>query len=318
MVHVGSLSLSRGSHSAWDTAETDFGIRDVRVRGTELLLNGVPVHAFGANRVSEDPSLGLIEPVSVIERDLGDMLAANMRMMRIAHYPQAPALLNYADRHGMLLIEEAGNWNLSGWQMNDPQLRATWQSQMREMVERDWNHPSIIAWSVGNEYESASAGGLAWTHDMRTFTLGVDAARLITFSSRFTFDPAVHTGDDESSRYSDFVCINMYNQYAARLDRAHALWPDKPIFVTEFGKKGEPGLHDPLRIADIQSAASLIKSRPWVVGGALWTWSDYRSRRPDTPSDGIRIWGVVTFDRQHRDSWDIVRDLFRTESTPSK
>ena len=110
----------------------------------------------------------------------------------------------------------------------------------------------------------------------------------------------------------------MYNQYAARLDRANALWPDKPIFVTEFGKMGEPGLHDPLRIADIQSAASLIKSRPWVVGGALWTWSDYRSRRPDTPSDGIRIWGVVTFDRQHRDSWDIVRDLFRTESTPSK
>ena len=301
-----------------DIAESDFGVRDVRVRGTELLLNGKPVHAFGANRVSEDPQLGLIETASVIERDLGDMLAANMRMMRIAHYPQSPALLDYADRHGMLLIEEAGNWNLSGWQMEDSQLRATWQSQMREMIERDWNHPSIIAWSVGNEYESASAGGLAWTRDMRAFTLDTDATRLITFASRFTFDTRVHSGDEESSRYSDFVSINMYGQYAAHLDRAHALWPNKPIFVTEFGKMGEPGLHDPRRIADIQEAVSAIKSSPWAIGGSLWTWADYRSRRSDTPADGIRIWGVVTFDRQHRDSWNVVHDLFQTDSTPSK
>ena len=44
---------------------------------------------------------------------MSDMLADNMRMMRIAHYPQPPALLDFADRHGMLIIPEAGNWNMS-------------------------------------------------------------------------------------------------------------------------------------------------------------------------------------------------------------
>jgi beta-glucuronidase len=296
-----------------DTFVTRVGIREIRVRGTELLLNGKVVHLFGANRVSEDPAAGLIEPVAVIERDLGDMLADNMRMMRIAHYPQAPALLDYADSHGILIVAEAGNWNMGAWQMDDPGIRALWQQQMREMMERDWNHPSIVAWSVGNEYESATSSGIRWTRDMRAFTLALDPTRLITFASRFTFDPAVRTGSDEASQYSDFVSINAYGQYAEHLDRAHALWPDKPIFVTEFGKMGEAELHDPQRSAEIENAVGAMRARPWVIGGALWTWADYRSRFPGTPADGIRKWGVVTFDRQHRDSWAITQKLFATE-----
>jgi beta-glucuronidase len=296
-----------------DEFVTHLGIREIRVQGTELLLNGKAVHLFGANRVSEDPVAGLIEPASVIERDLGDMLADNMRMMRIAHYPQAPALLDYADSHGMLIIAEAGNWNMNDWQMDDPGIRKLWRQQMREMMERDWNHPSIIAWSVGNEYESATTSGIRWTRDMRAYTLSIDPSRLITFASRFTFDAAVRSGTEEGSQYSDFVSINAYGQYAEHLDRAHTLWPGKPIFVTEFGKMGEAGLHDPQRSAEIETAVGAMRARPWVIGGALWTWADYRSRFPGTPADGIRKWGVVTFDRQHRDSWAVTQKLFATE-----
>lgn len=301
-----------------DELTTSYGLRDVRVRGVQLLLNGIPIHAFGANRVSEGPQYGLEEPDSVIERDLGDMLADNMRMMRIAHYPLSPRLLDFADRHGMLLIEEAGNWNMGAWQMDDKEVRSRWKSQMHEMVERDWNHPSIIAWSVGNEYESDTPAGIAWTRDMRAFTLGLDATRLITFASRFTFQPSVTAGTQEASQYSDFVCINMYDHYPEHLDKVHALWPDKPVFVTEFGKMGEEGLHDTERIANITQAVNAMKSRPWVIGGSLWTWADYRSRFPGTPADGIRKWGVVTFDRHHRDSWQAVHDLFATDFVTGK
>ncbi len=76
---------------------------------------------------------------------------------------------------------------------------------------------------------------------------------------------------------------------------------------------GEPGLHDPLRIADITEAVTAMKARPWVIGGSLWTWADYRSLHKGTPADGIRRWGTVTFDRQHRDSWQVVQQLFATQ-----
>lgn len=296
-----------------DSVSAKIGVREVRVRGTELLLNGNPVHLFGANRVSEDPVEGLRESDAIVSRDMSDMLAANMRMMRIAHYPQAPALLDFADAHGMLLIAEAGNWNMSAWQMADPEIRALWKKEMREMMEQDWNHPSVVAWSVGNEYESYTKDGVDWTHDMRAYTLDIDPTRLITFASRFTQEPVVKTGKDEASQYSDFVSVNIYGDYAKRFDRVHELYPDKPVFVTEFGKMGEAGKHDPLRIEDITAGVEAMKARPWMIGGSLWTWADYRSLYPGTPQNGIRNWGVVEFDREHRDSWDVVQKLFATE-----
>lgn len=296
-----------------DELRAKIGVRQILVQGTELLLNGKVVHLFGANRVSEDPKDGLRESDAIIQRDMSDMLADNMRMMRIAHYPQAPALLDFADSHGMLIIAEAGNWNMSAWQMADPGIRATWKKQMKEMMEQDWNHPSIIAWSVGNEYESFTHDGINWTRDMRAYTLGLDPTRLITFASRFTGDPSVKTGKDEACQYSDFVSINVYGNYAHAFDHAHMLYPHKPIFVTEFGKMGEPGLHDPERIKVITEAVDAMKARPWMIGGSLWSWADYRSLHRGTPASGIRYWGVVTFDRQHRDSWQVVHDLFDTD-----
>jgi beta-glucuronidase len=301
-----------------DELDAKFGVREIRVQGTELLLNGKAVHLFGANRVSEDPKEGLRESDAIIERDMSDMLADNMRMMRIAHYPQTPALLDFADKHGMLIIPEAGNWNMSAWQMADPGIRATWQKQMKEMMEQDWNHPSVIAWSVGNEYESFTKAGIDWTRDMRAYTLGLDSTRLITFASRFTGDPSVKTGTDEASQYSDFISINVYGNYAKSFDHVHELYPDKPVFVTEFGKMGEPGVHDPERIKDISTAVAAMKERPWMIGGSLWTWADYRSLHRGTPASGIRYWGVVNLDREHRDSWKVVHDLFDTDFLEGK
>lgn len=295
-----------------DELTAKIGVREIRVQGTELLLNGKVVHLFGANRVSEDTQEGLRESDAIVERDMNDMLAGNMRMMRIAHYPQTPALLDFADRHGMLIIAEAGNWNMSAWQMADPEIRATWQRQMKEMMEQDWNHPSVIAWSMGNEYESATQQGIDWTRDMRVYTLGLDSTRLITFASRFTGDPFVKNGKDEASQYSDFVSVNVYYDYGKNFDHVHDLYPDKPVFVTEFGRNGEPGKHDPKRIQEITEAVNAMKGRPWIIGGSLWAWADYRSLLYDTPATGIRYWGVVNIDREHRDSWDMAKKLFTT------
>jgi Beta-galactosidase/beta-glucuronidase len=296
-----------------DELKSKIGVREIRVQGTQLLLNGRPVHLFGANRVNDDPKEGIAESGAIIERDMSDMLADNMRMMRIAHYPQPPALLDFADKHGMLIIAEAGNWNMSAWQMADQGIRNLWKRQMKEMMEQDWNHPSVIAWSMGNEYESYTKDGIDWTRDMRAYTLGLDPTRLITFASRFTQEPVVKTGKDEASQYSDFVSVNIYGNYAKRFDRVHELYPDKPVFVTEFGKMGEPGKHDPERIKDITDAVNAMKARQWMIGGSLWTWNDYRSLHRGTPASGIRYWGVVNVNREHRDSWDVVQKLFATE-----
>ncbi|MCU1321811.1 MAG: beta-galactosidase [Acidobacteriaceae bacterium] len=298
-------------HLGEEVFRSRIGVRKIEVRGTELLLNGRVVHLNGANRIGEDEEEGSRESDAIIERDLTDMLAANMRMMRIAHYPQTEAMLRFADEHGMLIIAEAGNWGMSSWQIADPDIRKRWKLQMNEMMEMDWNHPSVIAWSVGNEYESYKQEGKDWTRDMRSYTLSLDQTRLVTFADRYTGDPSVKTGADDASQFSDFVSVNVYGNYAKAFDHVHQLYPDKPVFITEFGKMTDAGLHDPERIANINEAMTAVKARPWIIGASLWTWNDYRSFIKGTPSNGIRSWGVVTLKRERRDSWKAVQELFK-------
>ena len=301
-----------------DTWQTHIGIRKVEVRGTQLLLNGRPIRLFGANRHSDHPRFGLIEPQEVVEQDMGLMLESNMRFMRIGHHAQAVALLDYADRHGILLVEEAANWQLNPAEMDDPDIGRLWQQQMREMVERDWNHPSIIAWSVGNEYDSHTPSGVRWTREAMAFTRGVDSTRLLTFASNKDARPQVKGPQDEASFLSDFVCLNIYGNHTGRLDHAHSLWPDKPIFVSEFGRMGDEGLEDVKRVANLTAAIEAMKARPYVIGGGIWAFSDYRSRHPGTPPSGYRPWGVITPDRERRASFEAVKKMFAPDGAAGR
>jgi beta-glucuronidase len=139
-----------------DTARTTFGIRKIEIQGTKLLLNGEPVSLGGCNRPLDYPGYGSMDPPDVLDEDFTLIKNAGMELSRISHYPVSTEMLDWADRHGMLIIAEAGNWQMTTKQMEDRAMRAKFQSQMKEMVERDWNHPSVIAWSVGNEYQRGS------------------------------------------------------------------------------------------------------------------------------------------------------------------
>jgi len=125
-----------------DEWRSTIGIRKIEVRGAKVLLNGRPIFLFGANRHSDHPRFGLIEPREVVEEDMGLMMEANMRLARIGHHAQAVRSLIMPIAHGFLLVEEAANWQLSETDMQDPEICRLWEQQMREMLERDWNHPA--------------------------------------------------------------------------------------------------------------------------------------------------------------------------------
>ena len=169
------------------------------MRGAELQLNGRPVRLGGANRPSDDPKFGLLEPIEVVERDVRLMKAAGMELQRINHHAPPPALLDLADRLGLLIVPEAGNWQPAADAMDDPAMRADFENQMRELVERDWNHPSVVAWSVGNEYASDTPAGVRWTTDMVALVRKLDPSRLVTFASYRAFRPDLPRPEDEGS-----------------------------------------------------------------------------------------------------------------------
>jgi beta-glucuronidase len=299
--------------SGLDAHATTFGIRRFEVRGTELHLNGRPVRLGGANRPSDDPKFGLLEPVEVVERDLKLMKAAGMELQRIIHYAPPPALLDLADRLGLLIIGEAGNWNLQPAQMDDAGMRADFENQMHELIERDWNHPSVIAWSVGNEYASDTPSGMRWTKDMAAFVRGLDPSRLITFASYRAFRPDLARPEDEGSHLVDFVSINTYAAPARLgevLDLVHQRYPQKPIFVSEFGLRDDKAKSVDDRRGYFREAIDVMRRRPFIAGASVWTLQDYRSRYPDTAANGYRPWGVVDHLRAPRDAYHVVAREF--------
>lgn len=268
-----------------------FGFRKVEVRGTAIHLNGEPIRLNGYNRVGDDRVAGATEPTYLVRRDLDRMKAAGAGLMRIHHVPQTPELLDYADEIGMLLIEEIPVWG-SGANL-DPADETT-RAELRDMVRRDYNHPSIIAWSVANEIRGTSEEGRVFVREMIAYIKStLDSTRLCTYVSN-SFGGAATAGA-EALQYTDFACINMYGSFASGADHVHGLYPDKPIFISEYSSDSftfPTGREDPDFRTTSDAAATVFPVRPWIVGSSHWTFNDYRSNYGGSSPNQVRGWGI--------------------------
>lgn len=282
-----------------DTLSSAFGIRKLEVQNAQLLLNGVPIRVGGGNRVVDYPGQGALEPDWLVEKDFRLMKEAGMEFQRLTHYPPSESFYDWADRYGMLIITEPGNWQLTPRHMDNDTFRRKFQQQFREMMERDWNHPSVIAYSVGNEYLSETPAGQRWTKDMIAYGRSLDATRLYTFASmRLNILP--QKPEDEASQYCDFVCTNTYGGHAKALDHIHKLYPDKPILISEWGIRADNAAGEAGQVTHFENVMAEIRKRPYVVGAAWWTYNDYQSRYVGTNPNGYRPWGLVGPDRSPR------------------
>ncbi|QKZ14222.1 glycoside hydrolase family 2 protein [Spirosoma sp. KUDC1026] len=290
-----------------DTVQTNFGIRKVEVRSTQLLLNGQPIKMAGGNRVVDYPGLGSLEPDWVVEKDMRLMKEAGMELQRLTHYTPSETIYDWADRNGMLIIAEAGNWQLTPTQMDNDTIRTKFRQQFREMAERDWNHPSVIAYSVGNEYLSEQPAGQRWTKDMIAYARELDPTRLYTFASmRLNILPK--KPEDEASQYCDFVSTNTYGNHLAILKHIHALYPNKPIFISEYGTRADGKDGEAGQVTHLDKFLSDVRQLPYVIGASWWAFNDYQSRYQGTNANGYRPWGLVEPDRTKR-------PLYKTHQT---
>jgi beta-glucuronidase len=293
-----------------DTVRTRFGIRSVKVSGTQLLLNGEPIRMGGCNRPLDYPSYGSLDPEEVLLKDLTLIKNGCMELSRISHYPVSERLLDWADSNGLLIIAEAGNWQMTPKQMADPLMRAKFQSQLTEMIERDWNHPSIIAWSMGNEFQSQVEEGRNWVKDMRAFTLNIDDSRLITFASMMVGRDIIKKPEDEASQYVDFISTNIYGNHLKMLRHIHELYPGKPIYISEFGVRADAVKTEAERVAHLQKCMSDFRQCDYLVGASIWTFNDYQSRFPGTNANGYRPWGLVSPQREIRGMYTAWQEEF--------
>jgi beta-galactosidase len=142
------------------------GFRTVEVRDRKLLVNGQPVMIHGVNRHDHHPERGRAVTVEDMREDLLTMKRHNVNALRCAHYPNDPRLLDLCDELGLYVIDEA---NVESHAFitslcDDASYRSAILERVARMVERDKNHPCVIAWSLGNEsgYGAVHDAAAAW------------------------------------------------------------------------------------------------------------------------------------------------------------
>lgn len=293
--------------TALNSASDRFGIRKIEVTKDGLFLNGEQIRAGGYNRVSDSNKTGSTEPDSLIKGDVDLMKKSGAVMARLMHVPLAPNLLDYLDEKGMLIFGE-----IPVWGDNDPQKskdNPRTKQWLREMIERDYNHPCIIGWSPGNE--------LTWHMDyvasMKDYILKeLDPHRLVSYAS-FTAARKEYNPANDPVSVVDLAMLNTYSGnpagFAGAAAAVRSKWPDKALFFSEYGDVQIGGGLD-ARIKNIDGIWAAIAKNPWVIGGALWTFNDYRSDFKGTPASGNREWGVVTVDREPKAAYWQIRRLY--------
>ena len=184
-----------------DTVHTTFGIRSIsadaangfRLNGRRMKLKGGCVHHD--NGVLGSASFNRAE-----ERKIELLKAAGFNAIRCAHNPPAPAMLDACDKLGMLVIDE----NFDCWRMgkhpHDYHLffEQWWHRDTEAMIRRDFNHPSIIMWSIGNEINERSgrSDGYMWANNLAGFVRSLDNTRLVTSGQNGLGDDMLDDGQD--------------------------------------------------------------------------------------------------------------------------
>src|SRR3954464_6635218 len=235
------------------------GVRTVRVDGTRFLINGEPFYFTGFGKHEDSAVRGKAHDDAFMVHDfaLMDWLGANS--FRTSHYPYAEEVLDYADRRGVVVIDETaavglnmglggGIFGVQGYvtfsdeTVNDT-TREVHAQATRELVARDKNPPSVVLWSIANEPESDTEGAERYFEPLFTLTRQLDPTRPVGFVNVML----APYGKCRVSRFGDVLMLNRYYGWyvdTGDLAAAERAWEEelrgwasegKPIIITEYG-----------------------------------------------------------------------------------
>lgn len=173
-----------------DHYNTEFGIRSLEFDPKKgVVVNGEPIFLKGVNMHHDLGALGAAFNKRAAERQLEILREMGVNAIRMAHNPPAPELLDLTDRMGFLVVDEMfDSWELKKNRLDFHLIFPDWHEQdLRALVRRDRNHPSVILWSTGNEVGEQYTGeeGAKLTAKLRRIVYEEDPTRHSTVSMNY-------------------------------------------------------------------------------------------------------------------------------------
>ena len=333
-----------------DVYDQTFGVRSIEVRGTQVLLNGKPLYFKGFCKHEDFTAHGRgFDPVLNV-KDVNLIHWANANAVRTSHYPYAEEIYQMADEEGFLIIDEVpavgflqstanflaanqGNGRQQGFfeKETTPALLKNHKAALTDMIDRDKNHPSVIAWSLLNEPQCTSAGTEEYFKPLFELARRLDPQkRPRTYTVLMTSLPDTSKGQ----RFADFVSLNRYYGWyvlgGAGLADAEAAfhhemdgWAKvlhgRPLIFTEYGTDNLSGAHTLPSVmwsAEYQNeylemTHAVFDHYDFVQGELVWNFADFQTTEGILRVDGNKK-GIFTRQRQPKDAAYLFRERWTT------
>lgn len=320
------------------------GVRTVEVRDTEFLINGEPFYFTGFGKHEDTPVRGKGHDPAYLVHDFELLKWIGANSFRTSHYPYAEEVLEYADRQGIVVIDETAavgfNLGVSGGMTarNPPptfspetlgeQMQATHAQHLRELIARDKNHPSVVMWCIANEPASQEIGAYEYFEPLATLARELDPTRPITYTAWLL----ANAENDLIAPLFDVIGMNRYFGWyidtgdlpsaAIKLEADIRGWIEKfgkPVMMTEYGADTLAGLHSLIDMPwseEYQDAYFEMHHRvfdqfPELVGEHVWNFADFRTTAGIHRVDGNKK-GVFTRDRRPKTAAKSLRARWRT------
>ena len=254
------------------------GFRRIEVRERMLLINGQRVLIKGVNYHDHDDTTGKFISHELMEKDIRLMKQFNANAVRTSHYPHDAHWYDLCDRYGIYLVDEANIETHAYYNdlNRDPRYIDAFLGRVRNMLERDKNHPSVIFWSLGNE------SGYGPNHDAAAgYVRGADPSRLLHYEGAITSWGSQSKGWLGGHHASDVVCP-MYPQLDHLVQYAKEGKGDRPLIMCEYSHcMGNSN-------GNLADYFSLFEKYDCLQGGYLWEWIDHGIKQ--VAADGQPYW----------------------------
>jgi beta-galactosidase len=267
-----------------DDFVTPFGIRTFEWTGDSgFFLNGERLTIKGVNLHHDAGCLGAAVTERALEKRLETLKELGCNAIRTAHNPPQPELLELCDRMGFVVIDELyDKWRHVG---ADDFFDDWWREDLSAMINRDRNHPSIVAWSVGNE--NFDQGDEQMLEDLAMLTEAaseMDPTRPTTYGNPGWGDgtEGVIENIEAVSEHVDILCCNYCEHWYDDLRDAGI---DNPLVGSECRAYFRGDGDDPLAFVSRNPWYDVVE-KEYVSGQFIWPGIDYLGEAREWPSKG--------------------------------
>jgi beta-galactosidase len=302
-----------------DEYKFNYGIRVVSTKESNIFLNDSLYRLQGIVWLEDHPQFGSALTYAAMEKDITMMKNAGINLVRIANRTPHPYFLSLCDKFGLLVLEELPIARVPFEIFENDDFRRTGEAIAKEMADRDINHPSVLAYGIGDDIEFHSSAACDIIHTLKNALRGTD--------ERLTYFATSTINSNTCEEEMDFIVLNISkwnHQETKNVLKSRLVQSKKPIVFVCYGRDVEPGNRrgssDPHSYeAQARIFQTFFEGTKEIhpAGIALWSFNDWRGDRPSLSVHSgdpyLFTHGIVSEFREKRTAYEHLRVLYLGE-----